>query len=67
MKIFKIPLSAVLLALLLLPAWLQAAEFIGSAAFSGKNGIAAAFAVPVDKAQYHRLREQAVAAGRAAE
>ena len=50
MKIFKIPLSAVLLALLLLPAWLQAADFIESAAFSGKNGIAVAFAVPVDKA-----------------
>ena len=50
MKILKIPLSAVLLALLLLPAWLQAADFIESAAFSGKNGIAVAFAVPVDKA-----------------
>ena len=50
MKILKIPLSAVLLALLLLPAWLQAADFIESAAFSGKNGIAVAFAAPVDKA-----------------
>ncbi len=50
MKNLKIPPFAVLLVVLLLPAWLQAADFIETTSFSGKNGIAVAFTVPVDKA-----------------
>ena len=51
MKILKIPLLAVFLTLLLVPAWLQAADFIKSTAFSGKNSIAVTFTAPVDKAR----------------
>jgi electron transport complex protein RnfA len=50
MKSLKIPSLAALLTLLLLPAWLHAADFIESTAFSGKNGIAVTFTTPVDKA-----------------
>ncbi len=50
MRSIRIPHFAVLLALLLLPAWLQAADFIESTAFSGKKGIAVTFTAPVDKA-----------------
>jgi electron transport complex protein RnfA len=50
MKNLKIPPFAVLLVVLLLPAWLQAADFIETTSFSGKNGIAVAFTAPVDKA-----------------
>jgi electron transport complex protein RnfA len=41
---------AVLLVLILLPAWLRAADLIETTAFSGKNGIAVTFTAPVDKA-----------------
>lgn len=50
MKNLKIPPFAVLLVVLLLPAWLQAADFIETTSFSGKNGIAVTFTAPVDKA-----------------
>jgi electron transport complex protein RnfA len=50
MKNLKIPSLVVLLTLLLLPAWLQAADFIESASFSGKSGMAVTFTTPVDKA-----------------
>ena len=50
MRALKISSFTVLLALLVLPAWLQAADFIQSTSFSGKNGIAVTFTAPVDKA-----------------
>ncbi|WP_319587151.1 Rnf-Nqr domain containing protein [uncultured Desulfobulbus sp.] len=50
MSNLKIPPFAVLLVVLLLPAWLQAADFIETTSFSGKNGIAVTFTAPVDKA-----------------
>ena len=50
MRNLKIPPFAVLLVVLLLPAWLQAADFIETTSFSGKNGIAVTFTAPVDKA-----------------
>jgi len=50
MRSIRIPHLAVLLVLLLLPAWLQAADFIESTAFSGKNAITVSFTAPVDKA-----------------
>jgi Na+-translocating ferredoxin:NAD+ oxidoreductase subunit A len=50
MRSLRIPPFAVLLLLLVLPAWLQAADFIETTSFSGKNGIAVTFTAPVDKA-----------------
>jgi len=50
MRSIQIPSLVVLLILLLLPAWLRAADFVESTSFSGKNGIAVTFTAPVDKA-----------------
>jgi electron transport complex protein RnfA len=58
MKNLKIPPFAVLL--LLLPAWLHAADFIASSSFSGKNGIAVTFTAPVDKAVAGDVRKYTV-------
>jgi len=50
MRNLKIPPFAVLLVVLLLPAWLRAADFVESTSFSGTKGIAVTFTAPVDKA-----------------
>lgn len=46
----KIAPVAVLLVLLLVPAWLRAADFIAASSFSEKNTMAVTFTVPVDRA-----------------
>lgn len=50
MRNVRIPSVAVLLVLLLVPAWLRAADFIAASSFSGKNTMAVTFTVPVDRA-----------------
>lgn len=50
MRNLKVPPFVVLLVFLLLPAWVQAADFIETTSFSGKNSIAVTFTAPVDKA-----------------
>ena len=49
-KIRMVP-SLFLMVLLLMPAWLQAAEFIAKASFSGTTAMVVTFAAPVDAAQ----------------
>ena len=57
MRSIRISPLAVFLVLLLLPAWLQAADFIASSSFSGKNGIAVTFTAPVDKAVADEMKK----------